>query len=740
MIAEAFSSMNAWVPLLTQGTACVAAGLAGSYILRNRPARAHQVLVVAMLASVIAPGLYLLAGHLGLGLLVPQTTVPAMQEAAEAWTPAALEVADLPGVQAQYDPVGPDAPQPAPAQVADQAVATGLPWRTLLVLCWIASSVALLARLLLRFILGLRLLRSATALEGESLCTAAEVARTKLGIRELIEVRGSDRIQSPIIWCWSRRPVLLVQGDPEPDKDRTDWVAVFCHELAHWKRIDHVSGLWAELLTAALPWHPLMRWAKLRMHLLSEQACDDWVLASGQVGVDYAESLLNLSPERQMAFVPTVVGKEKAMRQRIRRIVTDRCGDPRIGTRWALAVSLLAALAIVGVAVAQPRPAEPPVPEGVAQPGPREQQERLDPPLVGRRNVLSRLRDQLLEQVRDTETALRGCPDPEGDQAQTLRSELETLREQIQLVERQLGDLGRGLVRNRPEARRESPMPPELQRRAAALKQAHQELSEKLRAFNRRLEGLGEGRDPEARELRDRIDQIAEQIRDVERQMADLQRERADMQRARPVAAPDRADADWPRVERTPGEGRNPEGRLRDLREREQQARGRLQEVGDRDREAAAPLEQELDRTHEEIAAIERKMQANESAELVGTAPRMQQVPGDMITTVYKLRYASADQMWKVILPLLSRSGHVAVDTRTDSMVVTDTQEIHRRIQGIIKELDVQGSGGRRNGTEVDELRTQVKGLQEQMQQMRALLEQLAAQKAKTSANVEQGR
>ena len=62
---------------------------------------------------------------------------------------------------------------------------------------------------------------------------------------------------------------------------------------------------------AAVPVAPLLWWAKDRLLTLSEQACDDWVLATGQRGEDYADTLLSLAAQRQMAFLPTVIGKEE---------------------------------------------------------------------------------------------------------------------------------------------------------------------------------------------------------------------------------------------------------------------------------------------------------------------------------------------------------------------------------------------------------------------------------------------
>jgi hypothetical protein len=114
-----------------------------------------------------------------------------------------------------------------------------------------------------------------------------------------------------------------------------------------------------EIAVCILPWQLLLWWAKSRLTRLSEQACDDWVLATGQQGADYAESLLDLSPGGQMSFVPAVVSSKKGLSGRIRRILKDNCANPRTGALWALAVSTITLCLALGVAFAQTRPAKP---------------------------------------------------------------------------------------------------------------------------------------------------------------------------------------------------------------------------------------------------------------------------------------------------------------------------------------------------------------------------------------------
>ena len=53
--------------------------------------------------------------------------------------------------------------------------------------------------------------------------------------------------------------LLLPEG---PDDAGIDWDGVFCHELAHWSRRDHLSTLAGEILVCALPWNPLAWWSR----------------------------------------------------------------------------------------------------------------------------------------------------------------------------------------------------------------------------------------------------------------------------------------------------------------------------------------------------------------------------------------------------------------------------------------------------------------------------------------------
>ena len=354
MIGELFWGEFSLWNCAWQSTIFAVAGLVGSFILRHRSARAHQVLFLAMIAAVIAPMMSTLVKHYELGVFVAEPVV--IQPTAEDWS-----IADDLGTS--IIPAEDIEPKPVPTEGNSTPVIAGaknaeIPWRSVLLGGWIAASLILAARLLVTFVRGVRLLGRASPLDCERIEQAVHIAKARLGIDKDVKVYSSRGVRSPVIWCWRRRPVLLVPSAAGYSDNEVDWAGVLCHELAHWKRRDHISGLFAELVVCILPWHPLLWWTKSRLISLSEQACDDWVVATGQPGTDYAESLLDLTPGGQMAFVPAVVTSKKGLAARIHRILKDKCGNPRTGAVWALGVSIVTACLTIGIACSQTRPAK----------------------------------------------------------------------------------------------------------------------------------------------------------------------------------------------------------------------------------------------------------------------------------------------------------------------------------------------------------------------------------------------
>lgn len=671
MIGHLISEGSLCVSLLAQITGCIAAGLAASYALRRHPARAHQILLTALAASVLTPASYLLVRHFEWGLLpheppaTLQVAIPAVAPAEEAFVDSFVSDVDV-------SPVASDALRETPMAVTTVQVDTPrLPWQMLVLACWVACSSVLLVRILVQFVLGLWLLRTREPVDVDSVSAAIDVAKARLGVGPRVTLACHPKVQSPVIWCWSRPPVLLMQKLDQASQDHGAWVGVFCHELAHLKRRDHLSGLFAELVAATIPWHPLAWCARRRLTGLSEQACDDWVLAGGQMPADYAESLLHLLPQRRMAFLPTIVGKETPMKARIYRIMNDRCHDPRIGARWALALVAMVVLTTTTVALAQRQRAPRESLEPASQTdGSVRRVPRQDAALAGRRNVLERMRDQLVAQAERTEAVLRERGDESNERTDILRSELRTLRDQIGVIERQLEALDRRGPRPVP------PQPPAVER---SIRRGPDDVLDQLRNRQERIQSrLAEIDDPDSEEAQKLREQMQLTQRDIRQAQVRLSTSKDQAPRAQ-------------QQRQTGGESAE-----------------RVRELGSRLREQIAETERAL-REREE----QGQGDSDEANALRRTLRRLRQQAGDMEDRQRQIRQRQATEDRDT----RSRRG---LDPATPYGQDPYAGGFARGDRAAVQQparADVQ--------RQVEELRGRIDGLNEQIQQVREMLQQL---------------
>ena len=271
MIRELFlRDLSLW-SVIWQSTLFAVIGLVGSFLLRRRPARASQVLFLAMIAAVLVPTMSVLVRHFEFGVFTAEPI---------ALPPVVMDVPVEASVFTASPAIQPEAHEVAAdlESAASSSHSADIPWRMIMSYGWMAATLILLGRLSVNVVNGILLLRRAQSRVSGHIERAADSARAKLGIAKALRIRSSMDVRSPVIWCWSPIPVLLVPVDLD---DGLDWVSVICHELAHCRRCDYISGLIAELIVCILPWNPLIWWSKKRMVRFSEQACDDWVVASG---------------------------------------------------------------------------------------------------------------------------------------------------------------------------------------------------------------------------------------------------------------------------------------------------------------------------------------------------------------------------------------------------------------------------------------------------------------------------
>jgi len=749
MILELLREDLSFWTIAWQSTLFAVIGLAGSFLLRRRPARASQVLLLALIAAVLLPTTSMLVRHFELGLFTEKPIVlPTFDIEIPAETPEILP-----------------APETQPAEFAVQkdfalvdsgSEAVRISWRLIALYGWTLATLILLGRLFVAFVSGILLLRRAKSDRCEHIRPAADTARSRFGITKDLNIRSSKNVRSPMIWCWSSPPVLLV---PDNVSGRIDWVDVICHELAHWKRWDHISGLIAELLVCILPWNPFLWLSKKRMVRLSEQACDDWVLADGHAGTDYAQSLLNLSPELQMAFLPTVIGKEKPMKKRIYRIIKEKCGIPQVGARWALAVTMIAATLTVGIALAQRRPARFERDERMA--AELRERQALEERRFDLNNQAQKVRERL-KQVKMEFAELKESGKGESDSANELRNELRELEETLARLEQELRELEGD---RRPREMRmvaDQEPPREILRRldelggetemvlqalaeqnigrneeANMLYGRMRELNEQMRQvrqqLGRQLEGSGRQGMEFRREVPEEQIQHLEELREKARQMeleleelGDRNPEKAERLHAELREIHGAIEQIERGVSMSREQGDMRKVHLRELHKHAQELEFRLQEIGDRRPEEAQELRMQLDKIHQQIERIEHES---------GIRPLVEKAiqPSDEFhrQELMDRREQIQAQLRELELALRELEEQGKAESEEAQMHKRELDELHEQLQATENEIRQSESGrvqerGRNNlEQEVQDLRKQMDGVNEQMGEMRELMKRL---------------
>ncbi|HRX81702.1 MAG TPA: M56 family metallopeptidase, partial [Pirellulaceae bacterium] len=253
-MTDTFFIRGIWLAVLWQSTAWLLVGLAASFLLRRNPARAHATLVVTLVGLMLTPLAHSTVAFLGMGLLEPvesrphrnsspvQSTVAHEDDAvltALETTDASVAIDDSNSMLAQSVI---DAPTPvAMSRAAMLPRLAQLPWGV-----WTVLSLILGTRILVATMKARGLVARQGVVTDPRLVKCLDQAATCLGLGG-VPLLGSAEIHSPLIWCWGRRPTVLVPSHAGKCVDGVDWVGIFRHELAHWKRGDHLTELLARI-------------------------------------------------------------------------------------------------------------------------------------------------------------------------------------------------------------------------------------------------------------------------------------------------------------------------------------------------------------------------------------------------------------------------------------------------------------------------------------------------------------
>jgi beta-lactamase regulating signal transducer with metallopeptidase domain len=187
-------------------------------------------------------------------------------------------------------------------------------------------------------------------------------------LAEAFEISGpiafveSGAVTMPMVCGLWRPHIVMPQGASQWTDERRRVVVL--HELAHIKRRDCLTQGLAHVVCAAYWFNPIVWLAARRLRAERERACDDFVLAAGEKGPDYAAHLLEIARamrnRRMTALAGLAMARPSQIEGRLLAIL-----DPAIRrsstlhTRLALlALVFLIALPVGGVRLQGSTPPE----------------------------------------------------------------------------------------------------------------------------------------------------------------------------------------------------------------------------------------------------------------------------------------------------------------------------------------------------------------------------------------------
>ena len=209
---------------------------------------------------------------------------------------------------------------------------------------WLAGLIASLSGLVLDYRSRRRWLADARCVtSGLWADIAAELERNGL-VRRPIRILVSPRIPVPVTWGFIRPAVAIPLSAQTWPADRIR--IALLHEVAHARRGDQTTQLFARIITAFYWFHPMVWHAFRCLRLEQEKACDDFVLNAGQRSSSYGRHLMEIAMNamnarhlNSTASLPIV--QSSSLVARIRALVDEQSDRRPVQRHQMLRVGVL---------------------------------------------------------------------------------------------------------------------------------------------------------------------------------------------------------------------------------------------------------------------------------------------------------------------------------------------------------------------------------------------------------------
>lgn len=213
---------------------------------------------------------------------------------------------------------------------------------------WAVGLTFFAVRLVLGHLSLWRLAATTPAVDSDKWLGRIERLRGQIGLKRTVHVHVSSRRSVPMTWGVFRRHLLLPTSVLDWPKERLD--AVILHEMAHIRRADCFWQWWIQVVTCLFWFDPVVWFAKRKMWLERENACDWIAIDSGATPSAYAEALVAVSRQKRKTrpMLAVAMSGGSALYRRLEAILERPPEATTVGKCW---IGLWGAVVVVAAVV-----------------------------------------------------------------------------------------------------------------------------------------------------------------------------------------------------------------------------------------------------------------------------------------------------------------------------------------------------------------------------------------------------
>ncbi len=192
-------------------------------------------------------------------------------------------------------------------------------WAVIGVALWIAGIMFSLIRVIVGKIGIVRIRTDARFIENKSIIETLKNLTKKLGIQRNIQVLTSSSCRVPFTYRTIKPVILLPFGATAWPSERLR--SVLLHELAHVKRLDSLTLLFARIVCSLFWFIPTVWIAYRHLHIEQEKSCDEYAVGEGIKAARYVQHIMNVVRLARGRVLLTGIfitrGKKKMLEKRI---------------------------------------------------------------------------------------------------------------------------------------------------------------------------------------------------------------------------------------------------------------------------------------------------------------------------------------------------------------------------------------------------------------------------------------